>query len=134
MEDPVYTRWKRLHPKFPGVTKCVELLRRRNVTGSLVDIICRELQANATDHSAKLIAAFRAERDARVRRILLSIISEVSLPEALPVLEEHLRSSDEGLRHWAVAGLRRLDSPQARKMLSKAGYLLPTTNSEGRYK
>jgi HEAT repeat protein len=64
---------------------------------------------------------------------LLSIISEVSLPEALPVLVEHLRSSDEGLRHWAAAGLRRLNSPQARKMQSKAGYLLPTT-SGGRYK
>jgi hypothetical protein len=74
MDDPVYARWKRRHPKFPGVTKCVALLGRRNVTGGLVDVISGELQANATAHGTELIAAFRAERDGRVRSILLSIM------------------------------------------------------------
>jgi hypothetical protein len=128
MDDPVYTRWKRQHPRFPGVAECVELLRRRNVKGSLVDIICGELRANATAHSAELIAALRAERD-RIRRIILSIISETGLPEALPLLEEHLWSSDEGLRHWAAAGLRRLNTPQAREVLSKADYPCARTDS-----
>jgi HEAT repeat protein len=126
MDDPVYARWKRRHPKFPGVTKCVALLGRRNVTGGLVDIISGELQANATAHATELIAAFRAELDGRVRSILLSIICEARLEEALPVLVEHLRSDDARLRHWAAEGLRRLDTHVARKALSNAGYRLRT--------
>jgi hypothetical protein len=126
LHDPVYIRWKRQHPHFPGVAKCIALLRRRNVRGGLVDIICRELQANATPHSAELIAAIRSERDDRVRRILLGIICDVSLPEAFPLLLEYLRSDNEELRCWAVEGLRRLDTPKTRKVLWKAGYLGPT--------
>jgi hypothetical protein len=120
-EDPVYARWKRQHPKFPGVAKCVELLGRRNVQGSLVDIICGELQENAGSHAAELIAAFQAERDERVRRILLGVICEASLPEALPVFVEHLRSQDESLRYWSEQGLRSLDTHESRKALWDAG-------------
>jgi hypothetical protein len=126
MDDPVYARWKRRHPKFPGVTKCVALLGRRNVTGGLVDIISGELQANATAHATELIAAFRAERDDRVRRILLSIICEARLEEALPVLVEYLQSDDETLRQWAAEGLRGSDTRIARKALWDAGYRLRT--------
>jgi hypothetical protein len=120
-EDPVYTRWKRQHPKFPGVAKCVELLGRRNVQGSLVDIICRELRENASCHTVELMAAFQAERDERVRRILLGIICEAKLPEALPVFAEHLRSEDESLRYWSEVGLRSLDTHESRKALWEAG-------------
>jgi HEAT repeat protein len=129
MDDPVYARWKRRHPKFPGVTKCVALLGRRNVTGGLVDIISGELQANAPANATELIAAFRAERDDRIRRILLSIICEARLEEALPVLVERLRSDDERLRHWAAEGLRGLDTHVVRKALSDAGYRVRTDGS-----
>ena len=63
IEDPVYRRWKRQRPDFPGVAKCAELLGRRNVQGSLVDIVCGELQENASSHAAELIAAFQATTD-----------------------------------------------------------------------
>jgi hypothetical protein len=119
--DPVYVRWKRRHPKFPGVARCVELLRRRNVQGSLVDIICGELRDNAAGHASELIAAFSAERDERVRRILLSILAEARLAEALPVFAEHLRSADESLRYWSEVGLRSLGSPGSRRALWEAG-------------
>jgi hypothetical protein len=120
MEDPVYTRWKRQHPKFPGVAKCVELLDR-NVQGSLVDIVCGELRENAASHSVELISAFRAEPGGRMRRILLSIICEARLPEALPVFVEHLQSEDESLRYWSEQGLRSLDTQESRKALWQAG-------------
>ena len=126
MDDPVYIRWKRQHPHFPGVAKCIKLLHRRNVRGGSVDIVCHELQANAKAHAAELIAVFRSERDDRVRRILLGIICEASLPEAFPLLMECLRSDEERLRHWAVEGLLHLDTPETRKVLRKAGYLVPT--------
>src|SRR5262249_45916428 len=118
VEDPVYTRWKRQHPRFPGVAKCVEVLRRRNTRGSLVGVLCGELQDNAVTHSAELIAAFRAEPDERMRRILLGIIAEARLPAALPVFVEQLRSSDESCRHWAAEGLRMLDTYEARQALA----------------
>lgn len=120
-EDPVYTRWKRQHPKFPGVAKCVELLGRRNVQGSLVDIICQELEHSASSHSAELIAAFQAATDERVRRILLGVICEARLPEALPVFVEHLRSEDESLRYWSEQGLCYLNTHDARQALWEAG-------------
>ena len=94
-----------------------------------MDIISGELQANATTHATQLIAAFRSERDDRVRRILLSIICEARLEEALPVLVEALRSDDERLRHWAAEGLRAFDTHIARKALSDAGYRLRTDSS-----
>lgn len=120
-EDPEYARWKRQHPKFPGVAKCVELLGRTNVRGSLVDILCSELQENAVHHAQELISAFRAERDARVRHILLGILCEAKLPEAFPLFVEQLRSDDEHLRHWATEGLRDLNTAEARKALWEAG-------------
>ena len=123
LDDPVYTRWKRKHPRFPGVTKCIEMLRRPNVRGGLVDVVCHELQANATAHATELVAACRGECDDRVRRILLGIICEASLPQAFPLLMQYLRSDDAGLRYWAVEGLKRLNTAETRKALWKAGYL-----------
>jgi hypothetical protein len=133
-EDPVYTRWKRQHPKFPGVAKCVELLGRHNVQGSLVDIICAELQQNAASHAAELITAFRAEPDEHVRRILLGIIYEAQLPEALPVFVEHLRSGDEVLRYWSEQGLRSLNTPESRKALWEAGRTIHSSRPGPRYR
>src|SRR5262245_59622253 len=85
-------------------------------------MICHELQANATAHAAELVAAFRCERDDRVRRILLGVICDTRVPEAFPLLMEYLRSHDEGLRYWAIEGLPRLDTPETRKVLWQAGY------------
>lgn len=95
----------------------MDRLGRRNVRGGALEAVCAELQANASEHAAELIAAFRAQPDERVRRILLGIICEARLPEALPVFAEHLYSQDESLRHWSEEGLRALDTSVARKLL-----------------
>ena len=121
VEDPVHRRWKQKHPKFPGVAPCVELLRRRNVQGELVEFLCAELRVHAAGHATELVASCRAERDGRVRRILFGVLCEARLPEALPVFVEHLRSDDESLRYWSEQGLRALDTPDARKALWQAG-------------
>ncbi len=120
-EDQFYTRWMQQHRKFPGVARCVELLHRRNVQGSLVDIICGELQDHAAGHSAELVAACSAESDERVLRILFGVLCEAKLPEVLPLFIEHLRSDDESLRVWSERGLRALNTPDARKALWEAG-------------
>ena len=120
-DDPVYIEWKRRHPRFPGVAECVDLLRRRNVRGSLVDIVCGELQNNASSHGAELLAAFESESDLRVRGILLGIIGEAKLSESLPILVENLRAADESLQVCAERGLRLLNTPESRKALWEAG-------------
>jgi hypothetical protein len=119
--DPGYTRWKRKYPKFPGVAECVDLLRRRNVKGGFLEAICGALQENTAAHAHELVVAFRSEADERVRCILLGIIAEARLPEALPALVESLRSPDESLRFWAVTGLRDLNTPETRRALWEAG-------------
>jgi HEAT repeat protein len=121
MEDPVYVRWKRQHPRFPGVAKCVAMIRQRNVQGGLLEIICDELLQNAKLHASEVIKEFLDERDDQVRRILLAIISEAKLPESLPVFVKLLRSEDESLRYSSELGLRNLDTPESRKALWEAG-------------
>jgi hypothetical protein len=121
LEDPDYTDWKRRHPKFPGVAKCVELLRRRNTHSNKVDILCGELQHNAAAHADELIAAFQAEANEHVRNLLLMVIADVKLPQAQSVLIEQLHSPDERLRYWAEQGLSRLNTAEARKALWEAG-------------
>ena len=115
-----YEQWKKQYPKFPGVAKCVELLGRRNVQGELVDIICGELQDNAKAHADELIAAFRAATNERLRRILLGIICEAKLEQALPLFVEQLQSDDESLRYWSGHGLRLLNTPDSRRALWEA--------------
>ncbi len=121
IEDPDYTRWKRKYPKFPGVAKCVEMLGRRNVQGSLLEIVLGDLQDNAAAHAADLIAAFQAQKSERVRLLLLATFCDAKLQEAMPLFVEHLRSDQENLRHWAERGLRDLNTPEARKVLWEAG-------------
>jgi hypothetical protein len=79
--------------------------------GSTTDTLCGEAARNAPDFPAQLLAAFRAEPSARFRGIILSIIANARLPEALPLLFEQLQSPDPWLRHWAVKGLLLLNVP-----------------------
>jgi hypothetical protein len=119
--DPEEERWHRKYPRFPGVRRCVELLHRRAVRGTWVDIICYELRAHARETSRELLDAFRAEPDDRVRAILLAVIAEARLSEALPLLVENLGVEDERLRFRARAGLEDLGTREARAALWQAG-------------
>jgi hypothetical protein len=119
-EDPVYVRWRRQYPRFPGVAKCVELLGRGNVWGYMVDVICDEPKQNAATHADELIAAFRDPKNTGLQLILLGVICEARLPEALPVFVEYLHAEDERYRCWSERGLRELNTPEARKALWEA--------------
>jgi hypothetical protein len=121
IEDPEYTRWKRKYPKFPGVAKCVELLGRGNVKGEMLEILLGDLKDNAATHAAELIAAFQAQKNERVRCLLLMTFCDAKLQEAMPLFVEHLRSEEECLRLWSERGLRALNTPEARKVLWEAG-------------
>ena len=117
MKDPEEERWHKKYPNFPGVHKCVELLRSPNVTGTWIDTICMELQDHAADYFAELVEAIQSETDERVKILLLAALAEAGLPEAVPVLIESLRSSLEGLEYWAQFGLEKVGTKEARAAL-----------------
>jgi len=119
--DPEYERWKRKYPRFPGVATCVELLRRGNVRGAWVDIICGELEEHARECTAELLDAIRADANRGIRPILLGVIENAGIPEALPLFVELLDDPDESTRAHAVRGLKRLDTKEARQALWQAG-------------
>ncbi len=74
----------------------------------------------------RLLSAFQNESghrfSGRFRGIILSIIADARLPEALPLLVEQLQAPDPWLRYWAVKGLELLDTLEARKELRESGY------------
>ncbi len=121
--DPEKQRWNEKYPRFPGIAKCVELLGRSNVQGSWVDIICYELERHASENAEELIAATRIEidRNSRVGRILLNVVSDAGLPEAINLFADLLQSSDVALRRYGETGLKRLDTKEARGVLWEYG-------------
>ena len=118
--DPEYQRYRRTHPKFPGVKACVELLRNRNVQGAYLDGVMGDLQEHASTNVHDLLVAFTAETDGRVRALLLSVIADTASPTAFPTFVEVLFGEDEDLRVWAARGLHILRTPDAKKVLWEA--------------
>ena len=80
-----------------------------------------QLLPRAADHLDELIAQFEQEQDDHgLRCWLLELIGAAQSPGALPVLGAQLDSDDESLRYRAVAGLKKLDTPEARTLLWRA--------------
>lgn len=79
------------------------------------------LLAHAEEHVEELVAEFARERDDHgLRCWLLELVGAARSPRALPLLVQQLSSEDEAFRGWAVRGLERLDTKQARAELWKA--------------
>ena len=51
---------------------------------------------------------------------LLELLAEAKSPESMSLFMEHLYGNDESLRTWAVYGLYRIDSKDARRVLYEA--------------
>lgn len=80
-----------------------------------------QLLPYAADHIDDLIAQFGQERDDHgLHCWLLELIGAARSPAALPLLRAQLNSDDESLRDWAAAGLKKLDTPEARALLWRA--------------
>ncbi len=122
--DPEQERWLKKYPHFPGVGECVMLLKRPNVSGTWVDIICENLTAHAGENAVELIAALRSEPEKGVKVLLLAALAEAGLPESVSVLAENLASDQERLQHWAEVGLRKVNTKEARTILWHHGQCL----------
>jgi len=67
------------------------------------------------------MAEFQTEKDHGLRCWLLELIGEARSEKAFDLLCEQLQSSDESLREWAIRGLRKLNTREARRALFDAG-------------
>lgn len=80
-----------------------------------------QLLPHAADYLDELLAQFEQESDDHgLRCWLLELIGAARSPAALPVLSAQLASNDEALRDWAVTGLEKLNTPEARTLLWRA--------------
>ncbi len=115
--DPELARWNRTYPRFPGVRKCVDLLKKRSTSGTWLDIIEIELTAHASEHLEEMIASFHTEPDEWVRTMLLWPIADARLPQAFSFLLENLYSDNPYFRELAIRGLKLLDTRESRTAL-----------------
>jgi hypothetical protein len=104
--DPEIRRWNRNYRTFPSVPECVELLRRRNLSGVWVDLILDGLIERAPTCLDELIDCFHKETESGIQKLLLSVIAEAHLEQAHPFLQSLLHSEDAELSRWAVYGLQ----------------------------
>jgi hypothetical protein len=91
----------------------------------------RRQARQSADHIQELIEKFHSKREWRLFR--LQGIVDARSPHALEFLEELLQSEDAGFRIWAIQGLDKLGSAQARKALADARRLTFATDEETAY-
>lgn len=105
--------------RFPGLAKCLEMMRDRDP--QVQEDGFHWLRPQASKYVLELIAEYERESDAGLRRWLLELIGDARDPRALGVLTQQLRSSDDLLRTWATVGLKAMGTKDARKALYDAG-------------
>jgi hypothetical protein len=100
----------------------VELLRQPNIRGATSEVICGALLTRAPRALGDLVRAIECESDERVKRLLLRVIAESRLPEAVPVLGRHFYDSDGRVRGCCITALRAIGSEEARRALAENGW------------
>ena len=123
--------WNRHHRVFPGVSYCVELLKRRNVVGEFVDTICDALEHDAAAHTEELLVAADDPENYAVRIILLGVIENAGLESAIPMWSRILDGTDEIERAYAIRALRRINTKQSRQILWDANELARSKRRHG---
>jgi hypothetical protein len=104
--------------RFPGFKKCMAMMRKRN--SQVQEDGFHYLLPHASKHIDELIEEFGKENDFGLRCWLLELIGSAKSPDAFDFLAGQLRGPDPRLRHWAVLGLKDLDTKEARTLLWEA--------------
>lgn len=91
----------------------MRLMRRRN--GQDRETGFGMLKPHAAEHLDELVAAFHEEQDHGLRAWLFELIAASRDPKALPLLVQYL--ADPDLRTYALYGLNRIDTKEARTAL-----------------
>jgi hypothetical protein len=106
-------------PRFPGYKACIAMMRKHSPQTREDGFYA--LLPHAAEYIDELMAEFQTEKDHGLRCWLLELIGEARSENAFDLLCEQIQSSDEGLRDWAIRGLRKLNTREARLALFDAG-------------
>jgi hypothetical protein len=104
--------------KFPGFQKCMAMMRKHNPERQEDGF--HWLLPHAGEFVHQLIAEFGKEKGHGLRCWLIELIGSAKSPDAFEFLAGLLRSDDEGFRFWAIAGLKKLGTKEARTLLWQA--------------
>ncbi len=101
--------------RFPGIDKCLAMMRKRDP--QVAEDGFHWLESRASEYLDRLVEEFRRETDHGVQCWLLEFIGHSKDPRAFELLAEQANSPDESLRDWAIRGLRDLDTKESRTLL-----------------
>jgi hypothetical protein len=112
--------------RFPGFAKCMELMRKRNP--HLQEEGFAMLRPHAHEYVDELIEEFGRETDWGLRGWILELLGDAKSPSAFPLFINILRGNEENLWSWAIRGLHKLNSKQARQALWEARSYVKATD------
>ena len=105
--------------RFPGYSACLAMMRKHDPQTQEDGFYL--LLPRAAEFIEELVEEFGREQDHGLRCWLLELIGQARSPKAFVVLREQLSSPDEALRGWAIRGLQRMGTSEARRALFEAG-------------
>jgi hypothetical protein len=121
MPKKSYQKQKEGRRKFPGFETCMKMMRGEAKMPSLIvpefDEAFGWLRSYALDYVDELVDAFYREENAKILWVIVELLGETRSVKALPVFTEALRGDDTGLWSWAIYGLTKLNTPEARRLL-----------------
>jgi hypothetical protein len=104
--------------RFLGFKNCLRMMRKHN--GQTQEDGFQWLLPHAAEYVRELIEEFGKEEVHGLRCWLIELIGSAKSPDAFAFLAEQLRSPDEGVRFWAMWGLKNLNTKEARTLLWQA--------------
>jgi hypothetical protein len=104
--------------KFPGFKKCMAMMRKHNPETQEDGFFW--LEPHACEHIHELIEEFSKEKEHGLRCWLIELIGSAKSPDAFEFLAGVLRRDDERFRFWAIVGLKKLGTKEARTLLWQA--------------
>ena len=128
--DPVYQRWRRKYPRFPGIDECARLIDAGKAQRAWADIIVYELAENANNCLLLLIDAFRNDSSDDVRLYVMMALEIAGLQESVPFLVEVLRGVDPRFIPYAARTPHSINTQVACAALWKAGHPEPDTSPD----
>lgn len=105
--------------KVPGFSACMKMMRKHDA--QIKEDGFHFLLPRAAEFCVELLREFQLETDHGLRCWLLELLGAAVDERALGLFVEQLHSEDESFRYWAILGLRKLDTYEARSALFDAG-------------
>jgi hypothetical protein len=112
---PGYFKWKQEHPQFLGVTECLRIHELATTSPDVRMGIDWELYDNAQRCASELSAAYQTSTDAKMRYMLLHIMADAGVAEAVPIFEKCLRSRNPAAECVGIEAFRGVGPPKARR-------------------